>query len=67
VSPDKPPEPVADCEQQPIDNSGGNDEEKTIRSAPLDYWYPPMCNQKSKFTVTDITSDNITITFRELV
>ena len=68
VLPDKP-EPPAERDEQPMEKDVNNsgDDEKTIRSAPIDYWYPPICNQKSKFTVTDITSDNITITFRELV
>ncbi|UJR21181.1 hypothetical protein I4U23_024279 [Adineta vaga] len=36
-------------------------------TASIDYWYPPTCNEKTKITITDITSDNVTITFRELI
>ncbi len=38
-----------------------------INSTPIDYWYPPICEQKTKIAITDITSDNVTITFRELI
>ncbi len=45
-----------------------NDEEEKIdNSSSIDYWYPPTCEQKTKIAITDITSDNITITFRELI
>jgi hypothetical protein len=43
------------------------DEEKIIDSTPIDYWYPPLCEEKTKIAITDITSDNVTITFRELI
>jgi hypothetical protein len=43
------------------------EEEKPIDSTPIDYWYPPICEQKTKISITDITSDNVTITFRELI
>jgi len=34
---------------------------------PIDYWQPPKCEQKHKYAITDITADNVTITFRELI
>ena len=43
------------------------EEEKPVDSTPIDYWYPPICEQKAKIAITDITSDNVTITFRELI
>ncbi len=43
------------------------DEEKIINSPQTDYWYPPICEQKTKIAITDITSDNVTITFREII
>lgn len=42
-------------------------EEKDLNSTPIDYWYPPISEQKTKIAITDITSDNVTITFRELI
>jgi len=42
-------------------------DEKIVNSPPIDYWYPPICEQKTKIAITDITSDNVTITFRELI
>ncbi|CAF3481677.1 unnamed protein product, partial [Rotaria sp. Silwood2] len=44
-----------------------NKKEKIINSTSIDYWYPPVCEQKAKIAITDITSDNVTITFRELI
>jgi hypothetical protein len=44
-----------------------DEEEKRIDSTPIDYWYPPMCEEQTKMAITDITSDNVTITFRELI
>ncbi len=43
------------------------EEEKINNSTTIDYWYPPICEEKSKITITDVTSDNVTITFRELI
>ena len=66
-------EKIADKPLEDDDNDDDDDvekddeEEKPISSLPIDYWYPPKCDTKSKFAITDITSGNVTITFRELI
>lgn len=43
------------------------EEEEKPPTTTFDYWYPPNCDQKAKIAITDITSDNVTITFREFI
>lgn len=43
------------------------EEEEPPPTTTFDYWYPPNCEQKAKIAITDITSDNVTITFREFI
>ena len=59
---------TSDKEDQIIDDE--EEKEKAITPtapATVDYWYPPKGDEKTKITITDITSDNVTITFRELI
>ena len=55
------------CEKQSEKETDDNRQDKTINSTSIDYWYPPLCEQKTKIAITDITSNNVTITFRELI
>ncbi|CAF1578161.1 unnamed protein product [Adineta steineri] len=54
-------------EEEGNNNNNNNKEEKILNSNSIDYWYPPVYEQKTKITITDITSDNVTITFREII
>ncbi|CAF0886974.1 unnamed protein product [Rotaria sp. Silwood1] len=59
---------IHECDEQLEKEDDNNKQEKTINSTSIDYWYPPpICEQKAKIAITDITSDNVTITFRELI
>ncbi|CAF0872390.1 unnamed protein product [Adineta ricciae] len=61
---------TSDKEDQINDDEEEEEEEKNITPtapATVDYWYPPKGDEKTKITITDITSDNVTITFRELI
>lgn len=54
-------------ELEKTDDIEQEEKDKTINSTPIDYWYPPVSEQKTKIAITDITSDNVTITFREII
>ncbi|CAF2411031.1 unnamed protein product [Rotaria sp. Silwood2] len=58
---------IHDGDEQLEKEDDNNKQEKIINSTSIDYWYPPVCEQKAKIAITDITSDNVTITFRELI
>lgn len=60
---------TSDKEDQINDDEEEEKEKAITPTAPatVDYWYPPKGDEKTKITITDITSDNVTITFRELI
>lgn len=66
-------DPSVKCDDEKIDDkpleddSNDDEPEKPVSSLPPDYWFPPKCESKEKFAITDITSGNVTITFRELI